>query len=178
VSTTTARWFAVGWCHSCGTHQLLQDAPWLPNPYTGDHELVPCCIVCREVEPWGLGVWDMERQCARGEPVPGKWGVFAVHTCAQLHAQRQDEMWAFDCDCPITEVQRFPVVHTHCTDCDERSEARVIGFTPSGGHDWETDRGRPCEHWQEHYEAASRAARNPSGRGGRGPVRGEVVFWR
>lgn len=165
----------IGWCHNCETWQLLRDAPWLPNPYTTAHELTPCCVTCREEEPWDFGVFDMERPDV-GAPVSGKWGVFAVKTCARQHAERQDV--SYGCDCPPVEVQRFPVVRTHCRDCEERSEQRVIGFTRSGGLDWEADRARPCRHWREHGEAARRAVGNKTGRGGRGPVRAEVSYWR
>jgi hypothetical protein len=50
----------VGWCHNCGTLQLLRDAPWLPVPAIFGHaHPVPCCCVCREDEPWEFGVWPM-----------------------------------------------------------------------------------------------------------------------
>ena len=57
----------VGWCHNCGTLQLYRDAPWLTwlGPGTKPE---PCCVVCREEEPWGLAVWDAPenlRLCAQ-----------------------------------------------------------------------------------------------------------------
>lgn len=53
----------VGWCHQCGTLQLLRDAPWLPVRWIyDDDEPVPCCIECRESEPWEFGVWDLPYQ--------------------------------------------------------------------------------------------------------------------
>jgi len=51
----------VGWCHQCGTLQLMRDAPWLAVPFIYEHyEPVPCCAVCREDEPWELGVWEVD----------------------------------------------------------------------------------------------------------------------
>ncbi len=67
----------VGWCHQCGTLQLLEDAPWLDldwlrTPMGGvppmlDVPAQPCCVRCRESEPWELGVWPVDeslRNCA------------------------------------------------------------------------------------------------------------------
>lgn len=57
----------VGWCHHCGTLQLMRDAPWLPVPYIYEHDRpVPCCAECRESEPWEFGVWELPY--AEGDP--------------------------------------------------------------------------------------------------------------
>lgn len=51
----------LGWCHHCETFQLLSDAPCLIVSYwleLGEDWPRPCCVVCREGEPWELGVWD------------------------------------------------------------------------------------------------------------------------
>ncbi len=51
----------VGWCHNCGTLQLFHDAPWLAVPFVyRDYVRVPCCSVCREAEPWELGVFPQK----------------------------------------------------------------------------------------------------------------------
>lgn len=47
----------VGWCHQCGTLQLLEDAPVLD--WMGDGDPEPCCVVCREEEPWSMAVFPM-----------------------------------------------------------------------------------------------------------------------
>ena len=64
----------IGWCHQCGRLQLLRDAPWLALPRLGmpwevdwPTEPMPCCVECREAEPWELSVFPMEekmRACA------------------------------------------------------------------------------------------------------------------
>jgi hypothetical protein len=46
----------LGWCHQCETLQRLEDAPVLWVSYL--EEELPCCVVCREGEPWGYGVWN------------------------------------------------------------------------------------------------------------------------
>lgn len=44
-----------GWCHHCETFQLREDAPVLRSVC---RVVEPCCVVCRESEPWGFGVWN------------------------------------------------------------------------------------------------------------------------
>jgi hypothetical protein len=63
--------FEIGWCHQCGTVQLLVDAPWLRTdlgiPSDSPEAPEPCCVVCREDEPWDLAVFPMPesmRRCA------------------------------------------------------------------------------------------------------------------
>jgi hypothetical protein len=73
----------VGWCHHCGTLQLFRDAPWLPVPFVfGDREPVPCCVECREAEPWELGVFAMPitlAECAEARHVT--WGPPECESC-------------------------------------------------------------------------------------------------
>jgi hypothetical protein len=69
--------------------QLLRDAPWLPVPdIYGDREPVPCCVECRESEPWEFGVWDLPheddgdelRECAAAGHVT--WNPTLCEQCA------------------------------------------------------------------------------------------------
>lgn len=56
---------AVGWCHSCETHQRgaharLVELPWMRGT------LAWVCVYCDD-EPWDLGVWvDREDEEERG----------------------------------------------------------------------------------------------------------------
>lgn len=77
---------SVGWCHQCGTYQLFTDAPWLPIPYWGN-TVHPCCVECRESEPWEMGVWEDPEyadlvECAVARHV--SWTPGACETCAGL----------------------------------------------------------------------------------------------
>lgn len=51
------RWNGIiGWCHSCGTVQMGDEARWLPMAWDGNRPDW-ACVTCDD-EPWGLGVWD------------------------------------------------------------------------------------------------------------------------
>jgi hypothetical protein len=83
--------YPIGWCHTCGTIQLLQDAPWLRLSWYPSAGLQPCCVVCREQEPWYFGVFDILRRTPEDEP----------H--GRYHGERQDVDWQpFTCppSCP------------------------------------------------------------------------------
>ncbi len=75
----------IGWCHHCGTLQRFADAPWLPVPSIyGDVQRVPCCVVCRENEPWEMGVFPMPATldaCARARHVT--WGPDDCDECGR-----------------------------------------------------------------------------------------------
>lgn len=171
----------IGWCHNCQTYQFLRDAPWLESPYaaaagepTGGR--VPCCVVCGPAEPWALGVHDASPAAAK-RPVPGRFGVFLAKTCARLHAERQDSHYPGDCDCEPVEVKLLPVVVTWCLDCRVSNVLRMISHGDRL-EEWQADRSRPCEHAQDHEQAATRAVRNRSGRSRSGRVTAEVSDWR
>jgi hypothetical protein len=77
----------VGWCHNCGTLQLFRDAAWLAVPYVyRNYEPVPCCSVCRESEPWELGVFTQSSvyaSCAAAQHVTF-WGTDDCDECGLL----------------------------------------------------------------------------------------------
>lgn len=71
-----------GWCHQCGTLQLLEDAPLID--WIGDGVPEACCVVCREDEPWAFAVFPMDdypslRRCAEQRHVT--WGPPRCETC-------------------------------------------------------------------------------------------------
>jgi hypothetical protein len=54
-------WPELGWCHACGTLQRFCDAPWLPVRWVFKDDLPePCCVVCRQSQPWAYGVHAVE----------------------------------------------------------------------------------------------------------------------
>lgn len=70
----------VGWCHQCGTFQLLFDAPELVV-YRGDPP-EKCCVVCGADEPWGMSVFGMPesmRWCAERRHV--SWAPIPCEVC-------------------------------------------------------------------------------------------------
>jgi hypothetical protein len=48
----------IGWCHSCETLQLGDDARWLRMPWNPGGEPMWACVNCDD-EPWALGVWNI-----------------------------------------------------------------------------------------------------------------------
>jgi hypothetical protein len=44
----------IGWCHSCETVQVGDEARWRWMQWGGYPDW--CCVTCDD-EPWGIGVW-------------------------------------------------------------------------------------------------------------------------
>ena len=170
----------IGWCHNCETFQLLRDAPWLVTPYAGGRKPVPCCVVCREEEPWGFGVWDMSEPTSiertrRLDAATGCRGHVHVRDCAQLHAERQDQLYPGDCDCATREVHQLAMVRLFCALCKAHPVVEQLGCVP-GSTAWTAERAG-CEHWEQQEEAAHRAIRNASGRSRVEMIRAVHVSW-
>ncbi len=71
----------MGWCHCCGTLQLLSEAALLVVPWM-DGELRECCVVCGTDEPWEYAVFPMPEvsmSCAAARHVT--WGPPVCETC-------------------------------------------------------------------------------------------------
>lgn len=167
---TAAHWPEIGWCHHCETVQFLRDAPWLDSPYAPGVQ--PCCVICRENEPWDFGVVDATGEWVR-TPIDGRRGWFMVKRCGAEHAERQDSLYPGDCDCPAFEVEYELVVDLRCRDCHVFSTA--IRSVPDcrGRREWHFE-GERCAHGPDQEVAAMRAAINSSGRSHAGPVSGTL----
>ena len=145
----------VWWCHSCETFQLYADAVWLDGPYA--RGVAAHCVVCREQEPYGMGVWPMDGD----DQLP----------CNVGHARRRESMYPGECDCPRPAHWTAPRVSTECRACNVRALWR-LDVEDERGSEWTTLRApEGCEHWPEHHTAAARAVGNRSGRSSSGPVR-------
>lgn len=74
----------MGWCHQCGTLQLLVEAPSLVVDADFDPIPEPCCVECRESEPWCMAVFPVTdeglRACAIARHVT--WNPTACETCS------------------------------------------------------------------------------------------------
>jgi hypothetical protein len=59
----------LGWCHSCCTFQMGDEARLLPMKWNGGKPEW-ACVKCDD-EPWGMGVWD-QREGSRPMPNPAR----------------------------------------------------------------------------------------------------------